>query len=208
MNTNILYSIKIRTKTLKLDNTEVNKKEFHASKQPISLNFVNVNQISISGKSKQYFIGYKDGNIMRPLCIILPQMTGCMKSFENVGKIMSFIIKMIMYWQNIMKFLYKIKKALNIKFNSMSVFDETYTKAKVKKFTAVVNTNLIDNEVPKKICVTLVYIACICIASVMKMGKKNYPQVSLEESKYRLKKKKIPEFIEVELESDSDSEWL
>ena len=135
-------------------------------------------------------------------------MTGCMKSFENVGKIMSFIIKMIMYWQNIMKFLYKIKKALNIKFNSMSVFDETYTKAKVKKFTAVVNTNLIDNEVPKKICVTLVYIACICIASVMKMGKKNYPQVSLEESKYRLKKKKIPEFIEVELESDSDSEWL
>ena len=52
MNTNILYSIKIRTKTLKLDNTEVNKKEFHASKQPISLNFVNVNQISISGKSK------------------------------------------------------------------------------------------------------------------------------------------------------------
>ena len=135
-------------------------------------------------------------------------MTGCMKSFENVGKIMSFIIKMIMYWQNIMKFLYKIKKALNIKFNSMSVFDETYTKAKVKKFTAAVNTNLIDNEVPKKVCVTLVYIACICIASVMKMGKKNYPQVSLEESKYRLKKKKIPEFIEVELESDSDSEWL
>ena len=103
MNTNFLYSIKIRTKTLKLDNTEVNKKEFHASKQPISLNFVNVNQISISGKSKhsqkgfEYFIGYKDGNIIRPLCIILPQMTGCMKSFENVGKIMSFIIKMIMY---------------------------------------------------------------------------------------------------------------
>ena len=59
-----------------------------------------------------------------------------------------------------MKFLYKIKKALNIKFNSMSVFDETYTKAKVKKFTAAVNTNLIDNEVPKKVCVTLVYIAC------------------------------------------------
>ena len=88
----------------------------------------------------------------------------------------------------------------------MSVFDETYTKAKVKKFTAAVNTNLIDNEVPKKVCVTLVYIACICIASVMKMGKKNYPQVSLEESKYRLKKKKMLEFIEVELESDSDSE--
>ena len=52
MNTNFLCSIKIGTKTLKLDNTEVNKKEFHTSKQPIPLNFVNVNQISISGKSE------------------------------------------------------------------------------------------------------------------------------------------------------------
>ena len=88
----------------------------------------------------------------------------------------------------------------------MSVYDETYIKAKVKEFNVVVNTNLIDSEVPKKVYVTLVYIACISIASVTKMGKKNYPQVSLEESKYRLKKKKMLEFIEVELESDSDSE--
>ena len=65
----------------------------------------------------------------------------------------------------------------------MSVYDEIYTKAKIKKFTAVVNTNLIDNEVLKKVCITLVYIACICIASVTKMGKKNYPQVQAEEEK-------------------------
>ena len=88
----------------------------------------------------------------------------------------------------------------------MSVYDETYIKAKVKEFNVVVNTNLIDSEVPKKVYVTLVYIACISIASVTKMGKKNYPQVHLEESKYRLKKKKMLEFIGVELESDSDSE--
>ena len=88
----------------------------------------------------------------------------------------------------------------------MSVYDETYIKAKVKEFNVVVNTNLIDSEVPKKVYVTLVYIACISIASVTKMGKKNYPQVYLQESKYRLKKKKMLEFIEVELESDSDSE--
>ena len=36
--------------------------------------------------------------------------------------------------------------------------------------------------------------------------KKNYPQVYLEECKYKIKKKKMSRFIDVELELDSDSE--
>ena len=53
-------------------------------------------------------------------------------------------------------------------------------------------------------------IACICIDSVMRMEKKNYPQVYLEECKYKIKGIKMSEFIDVELESDSssDSEWF
>ena len=35
------------TKTLKFNDVEVNKKEFHASKQPIALNLVDLNQIII-----------------------------------------------------------------------------------------------------------------------------------------------------------------
>ena len=60
-------------KTLKFDNFEVNKKEFNVSKQPITLNLVDVYQILISDKIKhsdsgvKYFIGYKDDNIIRPL---------------------------------------------------------------------------------------------------------------------------------------------
>ena len=70
-------------KKLKFDDVEVNKKEFQVSKQPIALILVNVNQILISHKVKhsdtslKYFIGYKDNNIVRTLCIILPQMSGC-----------------------------------------------------------------------------------------------------------------------------------
>ena len=47
-------------------------------------------------------------------------------------------------------------------------------------------------------------IACITINSVMKMNKKNYPQVYLEEYKYKIKKTQMPRFINVKLESDSD----
>ena len=44
------------------------------------------------------------------------------------------------------------------------------------------------------------------IDPVMRMEKKNYTQVFLEESKYRMKKTKMTKFIETELESESESE--
>ena len=84
--------IKINEKTLKFNNIKVNKKEFHKSKQAIDLDSVTVNQIVVSDKFKhseegyKYFIGYQEGEIVRPLCIILPQMSGCIKYFENGGK--------------------------------------------------------------------------------------------------------------------------
>ena len=52
-------------KTLKLDNVEVNKKKFHASKQPIALDSVRINKIVVSDKFEysdkgfKYFIGSK-----------------------------------------------------------------------------------------------------------------------------------------------------
>ena len=53
---------------------------------------VNVDQIVISDKYKhsddgsKHFISYKEGDIVRPLCIILLQMTGYIKYFEDGGK--------------------------------------------------------------------------------------------------------------------------
>ena len=78
---------------------EFTKKEFDKSKQPIKLDLANVDQIVISDKFKhsddgfKYFIGYKKCEIVKPLCTILPQMSGYIKYFENGGKNMSFLIK-------------------------------------------------------------------------------------------------------------------
>ena len=86
-------------KTLKFNNITVNKKEFHKSKQPIYLTLVTIYRIVISDKFKhsddgsKYFIGYQRGEIVKPLSIILPQMMGYIKYFENSGKNMSFLIK-------------------------------------------------------------------------------------------------------------------
>ena len=98
----------------------------------------------------------------------------------------------------------KIKHKLNIKFHSMPVYDQTYIKAKVKEFHGVIKTNFFSNKITKEnkhyTC-----IACITIDSVMRVEKKIYLQVFLEECKYRMKKKK-KKFIEVKLESKSESE--
>ena len=85
-------------KDTKICNVRVNKKEFHKPKQPLDLNLVNIDQIVVSDKFRhnngfKYFIGYKEGEIVKSLCIILPQMTGYIKYFENGGKNMFFVIK-------------------------------------------------------------------------------------------------------------------
>ena len=49
-------------------------------------------------------------------------------------------------------------------------------------------------------------IACLTIDSVVRMDKKNYPQVYLEECKYKIKKIQMPRFINAELESEQESE--
>ena len=49
-------------------------------------------------------------------------------------------------------------------------------------------------------------IACITIDSIMRMDKKYFPQVYLEECKYKIKKIEMPRFVNTELDSDSDSE--
>ena len=65
------------------------KKEFHKSKQSIDLSLVDTTKIVISDKCKhsdhgfKYFIGYKEDDIVKPLCIVLPQIRRYITFFEN-----------------------------------------------------------------------------------------------------------------------------
>ena len=78
--------------TVKFNNIRLNKKEFHKSKQPTDLDLISRAQRVVSDKFKlsdngfKYFIGHNGGKIIKPSCIILPQMTGYIKYFENGGK--------------------------------------------------------------------------------------------------------------------------
>ena len=134
-------------KILKFNNIRLNKKEFHKSKQPIDLMSVNADQIVLSDKFKhseegfKYFIGYEKGEIAKPLCIILPQMSGYIKYFENGGKNMSFLIKDDEVWKKFEKICNVIKNKLGIKFHRKPIYEQKYLKAKVREFEGIIKTN-------------------------------------------------------------------
>ena len=148
------------------------------------------------------FIGYKEGEIIKPLCTILPQIKGYIKYFENGRKNMSFVIRDDSVLDKYNETWDKIKETLKIQFHTMPVYDEKYIKFKVRKFNGVIKTNFLSDEISKE-NVHYACIACITIDSVMKIGKKNDPQVYLEECKYKKMKTKTSKFINTELKSDS-----
>ena len=79
---------------------------------------------------------------------------------------------------------------LGIRFHSNPVYDKKYIKAKVKAFNGVVQTIFRGNEIPRE-GVHCTFIGAINADSVMKIDKKNYPQVYLEACKFEIKKKKM-----------------
>ena len=130
-------------------------------------------------------------------------MNGYIKYFENGGKNMSFLIKNSEVWEKYEDIWNVIKNKLNIKFHSQSIYENKYLKTKVREFDSSIKINFLRNGLPKE-NTYYTCIACITIDSVKKMSKKNYPQVYLEECKYKAKKINTPRFINTKLETDSE----
>ena len=195
-------------KALKIINIRVNKKNFNISKEPVDLMSVNIDQIVVSDKfnnnnnnnGSRYFVGYQEGEIVKSSCIILPQMAGHIKYFENGSSNMSFLIKNDKVRKKYEKIWDVIKNKPGIKFHSKPVYEYKYLKTKVKEYDGVIKTNFLGNGIPKK-NMHYTCIACITIDSVMKMNKKYFLQVYLEECKYKIKKIQMSRIINAELDS-------
>ena len=97
-----------------------------------------------------------------------------------------------------------IKNKLKITFHTEPVYEYKYLKTKVKEYDDMIKRNFLGNGIPKE-NMHYTCIACITTDSVMKMDKKYFPQVYLEECKYKVKKIQMSRFINAELDSDSDS---
>ena len=196
------------TKKIKTSNFYKNKKVFQTD-------CIDVNKVLVSKKkpygtknSFKYFIGFNDNDIIRPLCLRLPQMSGYARKFDE-NATMSFKANNKQLLKNYNKIWENVEKLLKIDFESKPVYedDDKYIKTKIKIYAGSVITHFQSKKMPKEKapCKCL---SIIMLDSVIKANKKYYPQTLLEECKYVQEKIKIENLIDGDLEkseSDSDS---
>ena len=178
------------------------------------LDSVDLSKIAVSSRWKlndttyKYFCGYLNNDgIIKPLCVILPQMNGYIKYFDDGGKNMSFVTDDEKVYEKCDEIWNVVKGLLKLKFAASPIRNDKYILAKLKIFrkknltTFNNNNNIVPIEKNNYIC-----IPAIDIDSVLKIDKKAYPQAYLEECKYKLKKRKLVSFIDSEIIDDSDSD--
>ena len=134
------------SRKIKLGDKEVDKKEFYLSKQAISLDSVDLNKIVVSNKWKfndttyKYLCGYLNNDIIQPLCIILPQMNGYIKYFNDGGKNMSFFTDDKELYEKYNKIWEVVRKLLKLRFTVNPIRDDKYIIAKLKIFNEINRT--------------------------------------------------------------------
>ena len=127
-------------KTIKFGGKEINRKEFYLSKQAIPLDSVDLNKIVVLNKWKindttyKYFCGYLNNDVIHSLCIILPQMNGNIKYFDDAGKNMSFVTGEEEIYEKYNEIWEVVRKFLKTKFTVGLVRDDKYIIAKLKIF--------------------------------------------------------------------------
>ena len=133
-------------------------------------------------------------------------MSGYIKYFENGMKNMSFKIEEDDVYNKYNQIWNKIKELLGVKLYSEPIYDDKYIKTQVKTFSSVINTLFSGDEIPKERA-DYVFIVCISNDSVLRVDKKNYPQFYLEQCKHKIKKEELKNFINYEVDFNSDSDY-
>ena len=134
-------------------------------------------------------------------------MNGYIKYFDNGGKNMTFVTDNEKVYDKYNEIWEIIRKLLKVKFTVNPVRDDKYLVAKLKIFNIINRTTFNNINIPvernRYICIPVTD-----IDSVLKIdNKRAYPQAYLEQCKYKLKKRKILNYINDEIiDEDSDSD--
>ena len=199
------------SKTIKFGDKKINRKEFYSPKQAIPLDSVDLDKIVVSSKWKindttyKYLCGYLNNDVIQPLCVILPQMNGYVKYFDDGGKNLSFVTDDEEIYEKYNEIWEVVRKLLKLKFTVGPNRDDKYLIAKLKMFNGTNRATFTNNAIPIE-RTSYNCIPAIDIDSVLRIdNKRAYPQAYLEQCKYKLKKRKTINFIDDET-IDEDSE--
>ena len=185
------------------------------NKQIFNIDDIDVNKILVFekepyGKNNSfiYFIGYIDNDVIRPLCLKLSKMTGYINEFnENKITIMSLRVNDEQLFKKYNKIWKKVEKLMRIDSERKPTYGcgDKYIKTKIKTYTEIIITNFHNKKMPKE-KVSRKFLSIIMSDSVIESDENYYPQTFLEECKYVHEKIKFENYIDEELDSDSDND--
>ena len=133
-------------------------------------------------------------------------MIAYVKKFDS-NKTMSFKVGDNKLLKKYNKIGGKISNLMNIEFDSEPVNgdNDKYIKTKINMYEDRVNTNFQGKKVPKE-NVSYKCLSLIMLDSVIRVNKKYYPQTFLEECKYVIRKNKMENLINDDLNLSSSEE--
>ena len=129
---------------IKFGDKKVDKKTFYSSKEAILLDSVDLSNIvvlirwKLNDTTYKYFCGYLNNDVIKSLCVILPQMNGYIKYFDDGGKNMSFVTDDEKVYEKYDK----------LKFAASPITNDKYIFAKLKIFKKKNLTTFNNNFVP------------------------------------------------------------
>ena len=160
-------------KNVNFGDKKITKSDFYKNKKVTKIDDIDVNKILVSKEepygtknSFKYFIGYNDNDVIRPLCIKLPQMTGYIRKFEG-NRTMSFKISNKQLLKKYNQIWKRVEKLLKIEFDSEPVYgdNDKYIKTKVKIYAGSMImtgiTNFQSKKMPKE------KVPCKCLSIIM-----------------------------------------
>ena len=133
-------------------------------------------------------------------------MVGYVKHFDS-NKTMSFKVNDNKLLKKYNKIWEKIRNLLSIKFDSEPVYgdNDKYIKTKIKMYGDRVNINFQGKKLPKENA-SFYFLSLIMLEPVIRANKKYYPQSLLEERKYVIRKNKMENLINDDLDLSSSDE--
>ena len=134
-------------------------------------------------------------------------MIGYVKHF-NSNKTMSFKVSDNKLLKKNNKIWEQISNLMNIEFDSEPVHGDgdKYIKTKIKMFEDRLNTNFQGKKVPKENA-SYKCLSLIMLNFVIRVNKKYYPRTLLEESKYVIRKNKMENLINDDLDLSSSDQY-
>ena len=118
-------------KNVNFGDKKIRKSDFYKNRKVVKIGDIDVNKILVSKEeppgaknSFKYFIGYNGNDVIRPLCIKLPQMTGCVRKFDD-NATMFFKISNKQLLEKYYQIWKSDKSILNMKFDK-------YIKTKIQ----------------------------------------------------------------------------